>query len=87
MQEVRNNFRHKFPIAFYFTKYNSKTTSQHFYKYSKEKTVICFDLEDSVNCWINKENNTNLKNEKRKILTELLSGWEDKVVETKTAVR
>lgn len=87
LQEVRNNFRHKFPIAFYFTKYNSKTTSQHFFKYSKEKTVICFDLEDSVNCWINMENNANLKNEKRKILTELLSGWEDKIVETKTAVR
>lgn len=87
MQNVQNKFQLKYPLAFYFTKYNTHTTSEHFLNYSKEKTVICFDLEDSANCWLNKENNAFLKNEKRKILTSLLSEWGNKLTETKTGVR
>lgn len=87
MKKEQTNIPQKYPPAFYFTKYDAETNSKHLFKYAKDRTVICFDLEDSVDCWIRKENNPSLKKEKREILTALLSGWKDEMKDMRTAVR
>jgi citrate lyase beta subunit len=73
--------------TYQFIRYNAYTSLESIINKEASGVVICFDLEDSICNWIDEKENTNLKNEYRKILNKILSGLNSESNSIKIGIR
>ena len=72
---------------YHFIKYNSDTSIEHIKKYNELGSIICFDLEDGIDNWINVEENDLLKNVHKRILNELLIKIQEEITCIRIGIR
>ena len=72
---------------YHFIKYNSDTSIEHIKKYNEMGSIICFDLEDGIDNWINVEENDLLKNVHKRILNELLIKIQEEITCIRIGIR